>query len=122
MTALIVVTTMLLGAAGVDIAAAAPVAADARIETAGGAPKDEFLHGEGCNFCAHTGYSDRIGVFELLKVSDEIKELVLQNAPHEKVRAVAVSQGMRTMFEDAVRLVEQDVIPISEIIRRVYLT
>ena len=55
------------------------------------------------------------------KVTDEIKELVLQNAPHEKVRAVAVSQGMRTMFEDAVRLVEEDVIPISEILRRVYL-
>ena len=34
---------------------------------AGGTPKEEFLHGEGCNFCAGTGYQDRIGVYELLR-------------------------------------------------------
>jgi type IV pilus assembly protein PilB len=87
---------------------------------AGGKHKDTFWHGEGCNFCSKTGYSDRVGVFELLRVSDAIKELILQNAPHEKILEVAVSEGMRTMFEEAIRLVEHDVTTIGEIVRRIY--
>jgi type IV pilus assembly protein PilB len=61
-------------------------------------------------------------VFELLRVNDAIKELILQNAPHEKILAVAVSQGMRTMAEEAIHLVENDVTTIGEILRRIYVT
>ena len=41
--------------------------ARAATEHWGGAPKDAFWHGAGCNFCAHTGYADRVGVYELLQ-------------------------------------------------------
>jgi type IV pilus assembly protein PilB len=91
-------------------------------EESGGHPKDQFVRGEGCNFCAKTGYQDRVGVFELLRITDSIKELVLQNAPHEKILAVAVSEGMRTMQQEAIRLVERDVTTIGEILRRIYVT
>jgi len=40
---------------------------------AGGANKEKFWIGEGCNLCANTGYQDRIGVYELLRVTPEIK-------------------------------------------------
>jgi type IV pilus assembly protein PilB len=88
----------------------------------GGREKDTFWQGEGCNFCSRTGYSDRIGVYELLRVTDAVKELILQNAPHEKILAVAVSQGMRTMSQEAIQLVEHDVTTIGEILRRIYVS
>src|SRR4029079_4662373 len=42
-------------------------------ETWGGKPKETFLHGTGCNFCTHTGYVERVGVYELLHVSGEVR-------------------------------------------------
>jgi len=77
--------------------------------------------GAGCNLCNHTGYAGRIGGYELLEVTDEIRDLVVQQAPHEKLHAMAVSQGMHTLREEAVHLVEQDVTTIGEVIRRIYV-
>src|SRR5262249_27707869 len=91
-------------------------------EESGGHPKDKVVHGEGCNVCAKTGYRDRVGVVDALKITDSIKELSLQNAPNEKMRAVAVSEGMRTMPQEAIRLVERDITTIGEILRRIYVT
>jgi type IV pilus assembly protein PilB len=90
-------------------------------EEAGGRPRKEFVKGEGCNFCAHTGYSDRLGVYELLIITEEIRDLILHNAMHEKYRAVAISQGMRTLRDEGVSLVENDVTTIGEVVRRIYV-
>jgi type IV pilus assembly protein PilB len=89
-------------------------------EESGGKPKDVFFHGEGCNFCAGTGYQDRIGVYELLRITPEIKRLVVGWATQEELRRLAVSQGMRTLREEAITLVTQDVTTISEVIRSIY--
>jgi type IV pilus assembly protein PilB len=85
-----------------------------------GRSKSAFVQGVGCNLCLHTGYQGRIGVYELLVATDEIRELIVQHAPHEKLHAMAVSQGMRTLREEAVHLVEQDITTIGEVIRRIY--
>jgi type IV pilus assembly protein PilB len=88
---------------------------------AGGNMKDAtFLQGTGCNFCAQTGYSDRLGVYELLTVSPAIKKLIVNYAPHEEIRDVAIAQGMKPMREEAIRLVEAGVTTISEVIRNIY--
>ena len=50
-------------------------------------------HGAGCNFCAHTGYLDRIGVYELLPITDEIRELIVDRAPHDEMRKLAPQPG-----------------------------
>jgi type IV pilus assembly protein PilB len=83
--------------------------------------KTEFWHGEGCNFCSQTGYLERIGVYELLVVSGEIRKLIVQGAAHEEIRAMAVSQGMRTMRSEALRLVSQDLTTIAEVMRAIYI-
>lgn len=87
----------------------------------GGAPKEAFWHGAGCNFCAHTGYSDRIGVYELLKVGEEIRELVVKQAPQDELRSAATFHGMRTLRDQALRLVEQDVTTVAEVLRTIYV-
>jgi type IV pilus assembly protein PilB len=86
----------------------------------GGPAKKTFWHGEGCNFCAKTGYLDRIGVYELLEVSEAMKNLILKESSHDEIRALAVSEGMRTMRQEAIRLVEEDTTTIGEVIRTIY--
>jgi len=86
-----------------------------------GAPaKDVFYQGAGCNFCSGTGYKERIGVYELLVMTPEIKRLVVGWATQEELRNLAVKQGMRTMRQEAINLVHDDVTTIAEVIRSVY--
>ena len=87
----------------------------------GGAPKDTFYRGAGCNFCAHTGYSDRIGVYELLRADVQVKELIVRQAPIEDLRQAAADQGMRTLRDEALRLVEQDITTMPEVLRSIYV-
>jgi len=86
----------------------------------GGLPKTQFFQGEGCNFCAGTGYRDRIGVFELMRITPEIKRLIVGWATQEELQRMAVSQGMRTLRDEAIRLVTDDVTTISEVVRSIY--
>ncbi len=90
-------------------------------EEAGG-PQDKrvFYQGQGCNFCAGTGYQDRIGVYELLRITPEIKRLIVGWATQEELRRMAQKQGMRTLREEAIALVAQDVTTVSEVIRSIY--
>jgi len=87
----------------------------------GGSPKETFVHGAGCNYCSGTGYRDRVGVYEVLAVTDEIRQLIVHGAAPQEMRAVAVSQGMRTMSQEAVALVADDVTTIDEVIHNVYI-
>jgi type IV pilus assembly protein PilB len=89
-------------------------------ESIGGAAKTDFFHGEGCNFCSGTGYQDRIGVYELLRITPEIKRLIVGWATVEEIRRMAISQGMRTLLQEALNLVASDTTTISEVIRVIY--
>jgi type IV pilus assembly protein PilB len=87
---------------------------------AGGSSKTEFWHGEGCNFCANTGYQDRIGVYELLRITPEVKRLIVGWATQEEIRRMAISQGMRTLLQEGMELVDKDTTTIAEVIRVIY--
>ena len=95
------------------------------LRTVGGAggpePVERFRHGAGCHFCAHTGYLERTGVYELLAVTDEVRELIVQRAPHDEMRKLALSQGMRTLQEQAVRLVRDGSTTAAEVMRSIYV-
>jgi type IV pilus assembly protein PilB len=89
-------------------------------EETGGPAKQDFYHGTGCNFCGNTGYQDRIGVYELLQMTPEIKRLIVGWATQDELRRLAQKQGMRTLREEAIGLVTQDTTTISEVIRSIY--
>jgi type IV pilus assembly protein PilB len=89
-------------------------------DESGGPPKQDFYHGTGCNFCGHTGYQDRIGVYELLQMTPEIKRLIVGWATQDELRRLAQKQGMRTLREEAISLVAQDITTVSEVIRSIY--
>ena len=80
----------------------------------------QFFHGTGCNFCAGTGYRDRIGVYELLRITPELRRLIVGWATTEELRRLAVAQGMRTMLREGMALVENDITTVPEVIKTLY--
>ena len=90
-------------------------------EESGGDPtKEVFYHGTGCNFCGGTGFKERIGVYELLHMTPEIKRLIVGWATQEELRNLAKKQGMRTLREEAINLVAQDITSVDEVVRSMY--
>jgi type IV pilus assembly protein PilB len=89
-------------------------------EQAGGPPGVKFFQGEGCNFCFRTGYEDRIGVYELLRITQEMKQLLMRKANHDEIQELAIEQGMRSLRDGGIQLVADGVTTISEVIRSLY--
>jgi type IV pilus assembly protein PilB len=89
-------------------------------EESGGPEKSEYTHGIGCNFCGGTGYQDRIGVYELLQMTPEIKRLIVGWATQDELHRLAQKQGMRTLRQEAITLVAEDVTTVSEVVRSIY--
>jgi len=81
---------------------------------------DTYVHGVGCNFCSHTGFLDRIGVYELLAISDPVRELVLDKGSHEEMRKLARAEGMRSLQEESVQLVSAGITTAAEVMRSIY--
>ena len=85
-----------------------------------GQTKKHWFRGAGCNFCANTGYRDRIGIYELLRVTPELKRLVVGWATQDELRRMAVSQGMRTLKDEAMALVDNDITTVDEVVKTIY--
>jgi type IV pilus assembly protein PilB len=83
--------------------------------------KTIFHHGRGCTHCAYTGFRGRIGVFEVLTISDTIKRLVSARAAAQEIREQAIREGMTTLRKDAVQKVGEDVTTLAEVIRCVWV-
>jgi type IV pilus assembly protein PilB len=87
----------------------------------GSTPAGGFVRGHGCNFCAQTGFLDRIGVYEMLTITERIRELVVDRASHHELRKVARAEGMRTLQEEAAHLVATGVTTLAEVLRSIYV-
>ncbi len=71
----------------------------------------------GCRRCAGSGYRGRLGLYEVMSVSSEIRSLALERRPAEEMREVAVRQGMRRLRDDGLEKVKQGRTSIAEIAR-----
>ena len=87
----------------------------------GNLDKTDFVHGSGCNVCGQTGYFDRIGIYEVLAITDDVKELIIARASLAALRAAAEAVGMQTLRDQAIDLVESNVTTIAEVLRTVYV-
>ena len=83
----------------------------------GSAKKARAFHGTGCSLCNNTGYQGRIGIFELLRVTDDIRDLILQNSDASTIMKAAVKNGMRTMLDDGIQKVKEGLTTIEEVLR-----
>ena len=76
-----------------------------------------FYYGKGCMECNETGYKGRKGLFELLVVSEPIRELINMRAPSGVIRGRALELGMRTLREDGIRSILDGVTTVEEILK-----
>jgi len=79
-----------------------------------------FYRGAGCEWCKQTGYKGRVGVFELMRVNDAIRDLTLQRASSHLVKEAAINNGMMTLKEDATEKVLLGVTTLEESLRVIY--
>jgi len=80
---------------------------------------DELItyHGSGCKLCHKTGYKGRLGVFEVLEVSQEIRKLIAAKSDAEVINQQTRKEGMQSMLEDALIKVQKGLTTIEEVIR-----
>ncbi|KKT76850.1 MAG: General secretory pathway protein E [Candidatus Nomurabacteria bacterium GW2011_GWA1_46_11] len=79
--------------------------------------KVQLFKGEGCDDCGHSGYKGRVGIFEVLPVSEKIGRLILEHAPAQGIEKQAVEEGMITMKQDGYLKIVEGVTTIDEILR-----
>lgn len=77
----------------------------------------EFYTGRGCDICDQTGYKGRRGLFELLDMSDPIRELVTDRAPTVVIKQKAIELGMNTLREDGLRNIYNGNTTIEEVLK-----
>ncbi len=76
-----------------------------------------FYEAKGCARCNNTGYSGRIGVFEILDMTKELAEIVLKEPSEHKITEEAVRQGMVTMKQDGILKVIEGATSFEEVLR-----
>ncbi len=72
---------------------------------------------KGCEKCINTGYSGRLGIFELLPISAEIRRLVLSHADASQIKDVAVKEGMVTLLENGIKKAMEGITTVEEVLR-----
>ena len=77
----------------------------------------ELFHGKGCDDCRGTGYRGRTGIYELFRITEEARSLVVRKAPAGEIRRLAVAQGMVTLREDAWAKASAGLTTVEEILR-----
>ena len=76
-----------------------------------------FFTGKGCKTCGESGYKGRAGLYELLNVSDPIRELVIDKAPAVVIKQKAIELGMTTLREDGLRCIYEGRTTIEEVLK-----
>ncbi|TWU14269.1 Type II/IV secretion system protein [Symmachiella macrocystis] len=84
------------------------------IETA---RKYNFYYGKGCARCNNTGYKGRVGLYELMDINDDMRDLIVADASIDDLRILARSQGMTTLREAGLKLIFDGLTTIDEVVR-----
>jgi type IV pilus assembly protein PilB len=78
---------------------------------------DTCYRGAGCEACQQTGFKGRTAIYEILKVTPEIRKMILQRVSSDAIRDKAIEQGMKLLYEDGLDKVREGLITIEEVIR-----
>jgi type IV pilus assembly protein PilB len=81
------------------------------------AKKANFMKGKGCSYCNKTGYRGRMGIFELMAMTSQVREMTFRGESTEAIRKVARKQGMRTLFEDGMLKALKGQTTLDEVLR-----
>jgi type IV pilus assembly protein PilB len=77
----------------------------------------KFFYGRGCDACNHTGYKGRKGIYELMKITDPLRELINERAPTVVLKRKAMELGMVTLRQDGLRSIFAGETTIDEVLK-----
>jgi type IV pilus assembly protein PilB len=81
------------------------------------ARKYKFYYGRGCPRCNNTGYKGRTGIYELMDINDDIRDMITSDATVDEMRNLARAQGMTTLREAGLKLIFDGISTIDEVVR-----
>lgn len=81
------------------------------------AKKANFMKGKGCNHCNKSGYRGRQGIYELMTMTNAVREMAFKGEPSQTIRKQARKDGMRTLFEDGLVKAIRGITTIDEVLR-----
>jgi general secretion pathway protein E len=82
--------------------------------------KSKFVMGRGCNFCSRSGFLGRLGVYELLTVSDDLRKMVMKGVSATELKEQAITEGLVTMPRDGMQKVKDGLTAPGEVVRSVF--
>ncbi len=94
-----------------------PVAEQKAYAAVMGEVQEQFVYGTGCNMCAHTGYHGRIGTFEILTMSDDLRRLFLADASRDELWKQAIEEGLVPLRRDGMLKVKTGITTPYEVMR-----
>ncbi len=74
-------------------------------------------HGRGCEHCNHTGYRGRIALYEVMTLTEELKEMILEGASSSELKRAARRAGMKTLRESGLQKIKEGITTIEEVVR-----
>jgi len=77
----------------------------------------KLYRGKGCAKCLNTGYSGRVGIYELLPISNELKKLILKQADSGQIKDLGVKEGMTTLLQDGLEKAIAGITTVEEVLR-----
>jgi general secretion pathway protein E len=80
-------------------------------------PEGPFFASAGCESCLNQGYDGRAAVYEVLPVTDAVRDLINKGEPTHRLEKLAIAEGMRTLFEHGIERARAGDIPVDEILR-----
>jgi type IV pilus assembly protein PilB len=83
-------------------------------------PETKFYRGRGCDKCRQSGYKGRLGIYELMRVNDELSEMIVRRAPLAELKEAARANGMHTLQEDGFRKCLDGLTTVDEVMRVVF--
>src|SRR5262245_28370244 len=82
-----------------------------------GVGKTQFYKGKGCQACNFTGMKGRVAIYEIMPISQELRDVILKSGSTSEIRDMALSQGMKTLRQAALMKVMEGVTTIDEVLR-----
>ncbi|MEM6315818.1 MAG: pilus assembly protein PilB, partial [Planctomycetota bacterium] len=77
----------------------------------------KFFYGKGCDNCNNTGYKGRLGVFEIMTLDDDMREMIVNRDSTQKLREAAKARGMTTLRDAGLKAIFDGLSTIEEVVR-----
>lgn len=85
--------------------------------TTGEKKEIRLYKGQGCKICHFTGYAGRVGLFEVMEITEKLRSLIVQKSSADEIKRQAIADGMHTMLDDGLQKVARGMTTVEEVLR-----